>query len=423
MIGNNLLIKFIYKTGVVMKKNYENEIENYINFIVNNEENNLFEKLGNIAILYYYSLYKNKNNKSSKNYYFLKSRKKLEEVFKQENVFNFQLGMPYGLVYLGYVTRSLNVDNSMDDKINKIDYLINYYSKKIIEEYDYKKYGMETSFYDIIYGVAAVAHYYHWFGKNNIIRIKIIEWLVQLYIDKINFSNCFFIKNENIRNYTFKKRFDDGYIDMSFSHGIAGVLLVLSEAYVDGIEVSNLEEIIKDIYSEYVLNMKIIDNIISFPCLKYFSDKEVKYDYDEKYSWCYGSLGISKVMYNVSKIFNDGLSELLIHNTSFEVIEKIELLNYKTPIFCHGYAGAYHILGLYDIPNFENKKQILIDKIINFYGDNLNFEIFKINNKNLIIKNNIIDGFGSIIIPLLIGIIGEDNGFYSKMIGMISEVR
>ena len=348
----------------------------------------------------------------------------MREIASSVNITDISLGISCGYVQMAYITRALNDNNEFDILISKIEVLIKYYSNKIIDEFEWKEKGMDHSYYDMIYGLSGVAHYFYYYGKNDDIRIRITNWLVDIF----NFSNeervtGFFITPKNILNYDFKIKYSEGYIDLGLSHGVAGVLEVLAEGYKDRIKVCNLEQTIQNIYCRYKSTCKK-NSYLQFPSILYKKSQILQLDFESRYSWCYGSLGILRVLYKVSKILN-------LNEDSKEFIESVKLLpindlsiyKYSNPIFCHGYAGLYHILNLYNFENYSlnlTKYAMKVEeKIWEYYSSQISsfyIDEFKVKPKEILIENSIVDGIGSIVIPLIIGNIGKDVGFFSKML-------
>lgn len=113
------------------------EIEKLICSLKKYDDYNYYTKLNNIAIYYYYARYREKEDYCH-DYYYLEACRLLKEISKSENIFEISLGISCGYVQLAYMARCLNNNGQFNDLIKKLEYLIDFYSFKIINEYTWK---------------------------------------------------------------------------------------------------------------------------------------------------------------------------------------------------------------------------------------------------------------------------------------------
>lgn len=168
-----------------------------------------------------------------------------------------------------------------------------------------------------------------------------------------------------------------GVINYGVSHGMGGPLMTLSLAYKKGIQVDGIEKAIDSIFTEYNKAAFWVNDIIYWPrkitLEQYIGQKEI-ITCPNPMSWCYGSIGILRVMYLTSMYTQNKKIKMYAINNLKKIAEmKISDYMLLMPVNCHGYAGTVSIMSemYYDtkIDAFLNmaKKQLVIcvDYIIN----------------------------------------------------------
>lgn len=157
------------------------------------------------------------------------------------------------------------------------------------------------------------------------------------------------IKADNIVKEDERKRFPQGYLNFSLSHGIGGVLVALSLALIKNIELSGQKDCINKILLEYKKNVVLEKEIVywhgQLAYNNYISGESNNDDLLKRMSWCYGSIGILRAMKIGTYAVKDEENKIWIENN----IRKISKLNTKdygftSPILCHGYAGLLTLL-------------------------------------------------------------------------------
>ena len=142
----------------------------------------------------------------------------------------------------------------------------------------------------------------------------------------------------------------NGVVNYGVSHGMGGPLPALAMAYRNGFRTDGLLDAINGLISEYMNALYYADDIAYWPRRITF-EQYVGLDEVAKVpgqmSWCYGSVGILRVLYIAGDILsNEKVKQFAIDE--LVKIAKMDLANYQLvqPIVCHGYIGTASILNL-----------------------------------------------------------------------------
>ncbi|MDO7803155.1 lanthionine synthetase C family protein [Pediococcus acidilactici] len=246
----------------------------------------------------------------------------------------------------------------------------------------------KTQNFDLMYGLSGTLSYLLMCYKSNLYPeekttlttyIKKIEAsLVQRYVNPISFQGtsvpAWYISSKNqmseedIINYPF------GNFNISMSHGISGIITVLTNSISMGIIQPGVKKLLKELVSFVVNNIQTSNGILSFPLmipmnknLKIATVKEtVRFD-----SWCYGAPGILLALYKYAALSKDQtLIEICIKNFNYINNQPMGL---NSPSICHGYAGLISIIhaASKNIPGVQNVNPQLLDNLTSFYNPNL----------------------------------------------------
>lgn len=166
-------------------------------------------------------------------------------------------------------------------------------------------------------------------------------------------------------------------INLSLSHGISSIIIVLCRFYKKHNDIRVKELIIKS--CNYLKSVKYPDN-------KYISlypswieiDTAYEVEYGSRLSWCYGDLGNALAFHEAGLILND--TSLL--NEALDIFKfntkrrGFNETNIKDAEFCHGSSGVAHIYNRLfhktSIPEFKETALFWYNKTIEFsLHDNL----------------------------------------------------
>lgn len=159
------------------------------------------------------------------------------------------------------------------------------------------------------------------------------------------------IGTDDIPNFTVfnKINFETGEIrdpelDFSLSHGLGGVLSVLSIAKLKDIHFKKQDEIIKSILEMYKNNTREKNQFIYWNSIIKLKDY-IKNDVNEEaytLSWCYGIPGIARSIYLGAKAIGDMEMERVSIKAFEQIAYNISNIKMRNSIICHGYSGLLY---------------------------------------------------------------------------------
>jgi len=206
--------------------------------------------------------------------------------------------------------------------------------------------------------------------------------------------------------------FPQGNFNVGISHGITGVLAVLTFA----LDVcSNKKEVEKAIYfvTDWLVNNLTKNEDTSYwekkiPLEKYFNYKSLKSDY-LNFSWCYGDLSIARTIWKSGTALNNSyLKEFSLEffNTVNKHKNNYNLISHS---YCHGIAGLLHLIIIMNedtkLPIFEEMESFFIEELIKRYDEKSKFgfkDIEEFNNeKYKFNKTGLLTGNSGIYLVLL----------------------
>lgn len=238
--------------------------------------------------------------------------------------------------------------------------------------------------FDLIMGLSGTTRYMLQFKEDAESKAAIedsLKFLIELSLNKqvegISVP-CYHIPSEKQFLEEEKVEYPNGSFNFSLSHGIAGPLMVLSTALIEGIEMEGQREAIQ----------KMLNDICKFSSIE--KDGTVNWAgrisfeaYNgqtndigrSRASWCYGAPGIGRSVYIAAKaIGNEKAMALALQ--SMEGLCKMPIDDYllESPIVCHGYAGVLAILtAMYkdtgDLLYYKRKEE-LVEIILSYYDEN-----------------------------------------------------
>jgi len=353
--------------------------------------------------------------------------------FILENVFNSRPSLFDGLTEVAFSILAVNkVTGDYGKFLNKTNQLLRKWTNDFVQTIDAEE-SLSTDCYDAIYGISGILKYLLYFAEEEVELItKLLSLLVYLSGCKDTEAGLlplWHIKKQNLRPEKDKINYPSGYINLGLAHGIAGPLVVMSEAYKKGIIVEGHLEAIHSIVGEYKKFAYHLNGSTYWPNLlspeQYLIAGETFHRSKFRESWCYGAIGIAKVLFTTGNCIGD--REL--SNWAYGILEQkaqLELqdLLLDSPSLCHGYAGVLSILSstyrsrpssalLSGIDKTERKIMELYDES-SLYGF-WDIEIFA--NHEMVKKdrNTFLDGSAGVILSLLSANGYGDNFFMNKL--------
>ena len=307
------------------------------------------------------------------------------------NCSQFTISLFSGLAGLGFAAYSLYKSTShykiFIDSLNKI---IVTKTLDLIDTMNSNLNNIDMITYDTISGLSGVAGYLLLFKEEPEIR-KCVELILTSLItmtkDRIVFGKKvagWHILGENQFLEEEKNTYKKGNFNLGISHGITGVLAVLSIALTEGIEVEGQKNSINRILVDLKKYMYTDENgYIYWPAKIKFEDyiNGKCPIYKSRASWCYGTPGIARIMYLAGKAMNDQESI----DISIKAIEgicnmKVDELMIDSPTICHGYAGLLTVIQVMylDVKNpiFDMGRKKILKLILRFYSNDAKFGFY-----------------------------------------------
>ena len=132
-----------------------------------------------------------------------------------------------------------------------------------------------------------------------------------------------------------------GTLDFGIAHGIAGPLALMTYAAEQDVVVDGQMKAIAKIISLFNEHTAIKNEIIYWPMIlpAEMYKQSGAADVGSRMSWCYGSIGISCVLYQVNKYLGADSAKYL-HNLEQIAKAPWQVYNLLSPIICHGFAGT-----------------------------------------------------------------------------------
>lgn len=293
--------------------------------------------------------------------------------------------------------------------------------------------GTSALVYDLINGLAGINIYLLMTSdkpENLEMAKRINRFLISHIIKTIKINGYYvpgwYIPPKN-SPYLERESFPDGNFNLGISHGITGVLAMLSLSFSKGIIVQGQKQSIKYIV-DWILKLKSSDDFGVFWPGRISFEKYVKQDFSTnrqlRESWCYGNPGILRALFLANSILKDNeLNKLIIKGFNAIYLRNDTLHNLRSSIFCHGKAGllqtTIQIQNEIKSDILNNNIEKLANEIIADYDKNLPYgytDLILYNGKNSIInKPGLLEGSVGIGLSLLSLIKKNQNTLWDKV--------
>lgn len=266
----------------------------------------------------------------------------------------------YGTVNLGYL---LMLDKQKEQQLNMLN-------KMICEEVCETHWGSDTC-RDALIGLSGIGNYLLCFEGE--MYDKALKKILEYLCNEECGINSFYLSAEQIIDLEKKKQFPNGCYDLGLSHGLAGILIFLTNAY-SKVRSDILKDSIKSIQKFYLDNIRVDSLGCYWP--KFIVNNNEEEQYRDRESWCYGSPGIINSLVKSAKILEN--NDLLIKMEE-EILQlflrPVDSLGLDEFHICHGYAGFHLFLEKW-------KKEFTIDDR-NINQDKIKLTLDRINKDNL----------------------------------------
>jgi lanthionine synthetase C-like protein len=313
---------------------------------------------------------------------------------------------------IGSLVYSLNILGRKHKGLESFTKYINDIFISMVESYsEYvkkEKEKLKFSHYDAIVGISGYLYNIIKLFPNDYQNLKgvLTSYLVELSED-IDYKNSkiigYHIKCENqylASEREFKK---DGHINFGLAHGIVGPLVALTKVKSRGDNIPDLDNAIyklKKLYEEFEKK----DTVLKYPTQlsynSYLNNIFLEEEYSFNASWCYGNLGIVRVLMIVSLNLQDKDKYEYYKNGLIDILnQRIESYNFNSSCLCHGYASAVTIqLSAFFESRDFNILESLEKNVVALIG---RYRQELLERKDLRYDFSLIDGRGGIIATLL----------------------
>lgn len=273
------------------------------------------------------------------------------KVSLEESTAGIPQGAFGGLTDIGYAIYGINTTLSGYSKfLNSLNKYIMQINLQLIEYIRYNIGNLHASSYDAIMGLSGNLAYLLLFKDNSEIVENInaiIDVLVLMTKDIEVYGKAvpgWYTTRDNHFLEEERKYYINGSFNYGLSHGVSGILAVLSMALIEGFERDGQREAVEKILSELTKKTSVDEKgYIYWPGRVSFEDyiKGECSGSRERESWCYGTPGIARAIFLGGKAINDCDSMRL----AIDAFEKICSMDEKdfmliSPIICHGYSGV-----------------------------------------------------------------------------------
>lgn len=347
-------IEKIVSSTFIKLKNIQ-KFEKYTN------KNNIFEKISEISSVIIFlseADYINADEGKELTFEYLKLLKQVLEKYP----YKLPICQFGGLSNIGLAVVAANKRYGGYEKflLNITDYIIQECNIKL-NEFEADLTNTKIRNFDFISGLAGVSNFLLSkvdYPEAKKCLIRILEYFVKLtdnFIHNDNVVPLYYIKVENQLTEDDKKLYPSGCVNFSLSHGISGILYSLSKTLKIGIIVEGHENTIRKIVNE-IIDFSYIDQN---GCVQ-FSGRVSLEEYlnhtkdiqNTRASWCYGSPGISSVLYLAGDVLDDDEIKEIAYQSILKICEgSTSDMRLDFPLICHGFAGVLAVT------NFMNNKK------------------------------------------------------------------
>ncbi|WP_162305668.1 lanthionine synthetase C family protein [Paenibacillus ottowii] len=313
-----------------------------------------------------------------------------------------------GLCGVGFAANCMSNNGEYYQKFieNLNEYIVSIADKNISE---YKSVPFNEFSYDIMYGLAGTANYLINFKSETKVKntlLSILQYLTSICNTDESGIPKFAIRSDHSQLFHLANDPKVRYVNFGVSHGIPGILLVLSKSYESGIY-----------FEDQLEAIKCLSNYISDGCVKigdelfWETQKIIGFDGDKpvqsRDAWCYGTPGVAYSLLIASRILNDNeMRNLAIQSMKLSLKR---LRDVVSPTFCHGLSGicclARKFYEYTDDIYFKEMYAGIFEYILNSYDDqnSLGFKDTEFDKGKLVNKDEIglLNGTSGVILTLL----------------------
>lgn len=224
-----------------------------------------------------------------------------------------------------------------ENKLSDIDisHINKYYSLYL---YNHMKAQIKVGNYDFLHGALGPVLYFLKLNDN------VSRERLRVFLELLENSAAY--KSDNIIFWTSKEfRTEKSIIDLSLSHGISSIIIILTKIFERNIEIQKCSELINKSIA-YLLEQQLNHTKygVFFPSYTYVDSINQTY-LPSRLAWCYGDLGIAIALWNAGT----ALKKIEWVNKAIEIFyfssyrKKTDNTGVIDSCVCHGSAGLAQI--------------------------------------------------------------------------------
>lgn len=282
-----------------------------------------------------------------------------------------------------------------------------------------KKNDVQMTDFDVIEGLSGIAVYLFEEKERDVEFQNLLDEITDYFIllcDYKDFGNTkvpkWHISKDNQFLESEKIHYPQGNFNLGQSHGISGILSVLSHLVT--MESSKQESIksVITLLTDWLINNHICkDNSIFWEkkmSLEHYLYNDSSNDY-LNFSWCYGDLTIARAIWLAGKSIDNTYYQDFAISCFKKFKQKVTNHKLESPTYCHGFSGALHLMIEMkkdtNLTFFKDMESYFLNLILRSYNTNSKFgfqDVEKLQNKEFFFdKTGLLTGASGTYLVLL----------------------
>ncbi len=292
-----------------------------------------------------------------------------------------------GLAGLGLHCSLVKQGQAYKQLLSAIDQTVSEHIVVLLRQLSSSERGLSPSHYDLISGLTGVGAYLLervQSGRDSDALSAILLWLCTRTNSKDDLMGFYTPRSMLPIQDKSKRAYKNGLINLGLSHGLPGLLMLLSLAWQNGIKCSGMQEAIERISQFIIMNrLETTTAGLNWPVACTFDGSIVRNatstERCHRAAWCYGAPGVARALYLSGVALNRddnkrvALQAVSRAGTDWEA---------STPTFCHGVAGLLQIMLRFfnETGSAEHQAQCLdlFDKIVDQYDSLADLKFWKL---------------------------------------------
>lgn len=264
-----------------------------------------------------------------------------------------------GLGGIAYAVYTISKEGQRYTKfLHSINSLLQHETQKLLEAVNHiieQGKGVPCIAYDVIAGIVGIGRYLletRDMEENRTLLLDVLHTLCGLakpiVISEVNVPGWYCSKEYQF-NETYRDKYPNGNFNLGVSHGIAGVLALLSLCLEKGIKVPGMVSVMEQIIDCLVYFKQEDEAGIYWPGIISFEEYTASSLENVQIAdtWCYGSAGIGRVLFLAGRATGREDLKVLSRRVYHSIYNDrtMSQRNLAGSSFCHGTAGLLYLTG------------------------------------------------------------------------------